>query len=250
NRGTTDRSPEGFAQAAVAAVEAGFRAVKATPFDEVRASHQDRDGLWQDVERGLARLRATREAIGGEIDLLVDCHCRFDLPLAMRVAEAVRPLDLFWFEEAIPRDQIDANAHITAHSGQTTAGGESFFGRAEFERYVTTGAVHILMPDVKHAGGITECRRIAHQAQIHQVSVAPHSPAGPVSTMAGVQVAATISNFLVLEWAFGEVPWRAELLQPAEIVEDGFIEVPDGPGLGFELDTDVVAAHAPGETPS
>ena len=68
--------------------------------------------------------------------------------------------------------------------------------------------------------------------------------------MAGVQVAATISNFLVLEWAFGEVPWRAELLQPAEIVEDGFIEVPDGPGLGFELDTDVVAAHAPGETPS
>jgi len=250
NRGTTDRSPEGFAQAAVAAVEAGFRAVKATPFDEVRASHQDRDGLWQDVERGLARLRATREAIGGEIDLLVDCHCRFDLPLAMRVAEAVRPLDLFWFEEAVPSDQIDANAHITAHSGQTTAGGESFFGRAEFERYVTKGAVHILMPDVKHAGGITECRRIAHQAQIHQVSVAPHSPAGPVSTMAGVQVAATISNFLVLEWAFGEVPWRAELLQPAESVEGGFIEVPDGPGLGFELDTDVVAAHAPGETPS
>jgi len=176
--------------------------------------------------------------------LLVDCHCRFDLPLAMRIAAAVRPLNLFWFEEPLPRDQIEANAHVTAHSGQTTAGGESFFGRAEFERYVTGRAVHILMPDVKHAGGITECRRIAHQAEIHQVHVAPHSPAGPVSTMAGVQVAATIPNFLILEWAFGEVDWRADLLRPVELVEDGYITVPDGAGLGFDLDADVVAAHA------
>jgi galactonate dehydratase len=243
NRGTTDRSPEGFARQAQAAVAAGFRAVKATPFDEVRAAHQDRDGLWSDVEKGLARLRATREAIGGDIDLLVDCHCRFDLPLALRVAEAVKPLDLFWFEEAVPRDQIQANAHITAHSGQITAGGESFFGRAEFERYVNQQAVHILMPDVKHAGGMTECRRIAHQAQVHQVSVAPHNPAGPVSTMAGVHVAATIPNFLILEWAFGEVPWRGDLLKPAEIVEDGYLTVPSTPGLGFELDAKVVATH-------
>ena len=156
----------------------------------------------------------------------------------------MRPLNLFWFEEPLPRDQIEANAHVTAHSGQTTAGGESFFGRAEFERYVTGRAVHILMPDVKHAGGITECRRIAHQAEIHQVHVAPHSPAGPVSTMAGVQVAATIPNFLILEWAFGEVDWRADLLRPVELVEDGYITVPDGAGLGFDLDADVVAAHA------
>jgi len=244
NRGTTDRSPEGFARQAQAAVAAGFRAVKATPFDEVRAAHQDRDDLWPDVEKGLARLHATREAIGGDIDLLVDCHCRFDLPLALRVAEAVKPLDLFWFEEAVPRDQIKANAHITAHSGQITAGGESFFGRAEFERYVKEQAVHILMPDVKHAGGITECRRIAHQAQVHQISVAPHSPAGPVSTMAGVHVAATITNFLILEWAFGEVPWRGDLLKPAEMVEDGYLAVPSTPGLGFELDAKVVAKHA------
>ncbi|MBT3341868.1 MAG: mandelate racemase/muconate lactonizing enzyme family protein [Gemmatimonadetes bacterium] len=244
NRGTRDRSPEGFAKVAEAAVKAGFRAVKATPFDEIRAGHQDRDGVWDDVEKGLARLRACREAIGGEVELLVDCHCRFDLPLAMRIAAAVRPLNLFWFEEPLPRDQIEANAHVTAHSGQTTAGGESFFGRAEFERYVTGRAVHILMPDVKHAGGITECRRIAHQAEIHQVHVAPHSPAGPVSTMAGVQVAATIPNFLILEWAFGEVDWRADLLRPVELVEDGYITVPDGAGLGFDLDADVVAAHA------
>ena len=135
-------------------------------------------------------------------------------------------------------------AHITAHGGITTAGGESFFGRAGFRDYLRHRAVHIIMPDVKHAGGITELRRIAHVAELAQIPVAPHNPAGPVSTLAGVHAAATIRNFLILEWAFGEVPWRGDLVRPAEIVEDGFIAVPEGPGLGIELDEAVAAAHA------
>jgi galactonate dehydratase len=87
-------------------------------------------------------------------------------------------------------------------------------------------------------------RRIAQQAELEQIPVAPHNPAGPVSTMAGVHAAATIHNFLILEWAFGEVPWRGQLVRPAELVEDGYIAVPDGAGLGIELDEAVVAAHS------
>ena len=244
NRGTQDRSPEGFARQAAAAVTAGFRAVKCTPFDEVRGGLADRDGVESDLDKGVARLQAAREAIGGDIELLVDCHCRFDLALTRKLIDKVKPLDLYWLEEPIPRDEVEAMAHITAHGGITTAGGESFFGRAGFRDYLRHRAVHIIMPDVKHAGGITELRRIAHVAELAQIPVAPHNPAGPVSTLAGVHAAATIRNFLILEWAFGEVPWRGDLVRPAEIVEDGFIAVPEGPGLGIELDEAVAAAHA------
>ena len=244
NRGTTDRSPEGFAQQAAAAVTAGFRAVKCTPFDEVRGGLADRDGVESGLDQGVARLQAAREAIGGEIELLVDCHCRFDAALTQKLVDKVRPLNLYWLEEPVPREQVEAMAHITAHCGITTAGGEAFFGRAGFRDFIAKRAVHIIMPDVKHAGGITELRRIAHVAELAQIPVAPHNPAGPVSTLAGVHAAATIRNFLILEWAFGEVPWRGELVRPAEIVEDGYIAVPDGAGLGIELDDVVAAAHA------
>ena len=243
NRGTDDRSPEGFADAAKRAVDAGFRAVKSTPFDEVQWRRMDRDGFARDADRGIERLIKTREAIGDEVELLVDCHQRFDLATAFKVAEKVRPLDLYWFEEPVPRDQVDALRQLRLHSGQTIAGGEALVGREGFWDYIVEGAVDVLMPDVKHAGGITECRRIAAVAEMAQMPISPHSPAGPVSTMAGVHLAATIANFTVLEHAFGEVDWRGELVRPAENIIDGYIEVPDAPGLGIELHEAVLAAH-------
>lgn len=243
NRGTRDRSPQGFADAAARAVDAGFSAVKATPFDEVRWRSMDRPGVQSDAYRGVERLEWTRRAIGDRVELLVDCHQRFDVPLAMKVAQKTLPLNLYWFEEPVPSDQVEALRHISLHSGHTIAGGESLFGREQFWEYIEKSAVHVLMPDVKHAGGITECRRIAALAETKQMSIAPHSPAGPVSTMAGVHVAATISNFTLLEYAFGEVSWREDLICPAEVVEQGHIAVPDAPGLGIELNETMLASH-------
>jgi galactonate dehydratase len=243
NRGTKDRSAQGFADAASRAVDAGFSAVKATPFDEVHWRRMDRAGLERDADIGVERLVQTRRAIGDEIELLVDCHQRFDLALAMKVAAKTLPLNLYWFEEPVPREKVEAMRHITLHSGHTTAGGEALFGREQFWDYIAEGAVHVIMPDVKHAGGITECRRIAALAEVKQISVAPHSPAGPVSMMAGVHLAATISNFTVLEYAFGEVDWRSQLTRPAEAIQNGYIKVPDAPGLGIELDEAMLAAH-------
>ena len=243
NRGTRDRSPQGFADAAARAVDAGFSAVKATPFDEVHWRGMDRPGVESDASKGVERLEFTRRAIGDQVELLVDCHQRFDLPLAMKVAHKTLPLNLYWFEEPVPDGHVEALRHITLHSGHTTAGGESLFGREQFWDYIEKDAVHVLMPDVKHAGGITECRRIAALAETKQIPIAPHSPAGPVSTMAGVHVAATVSNFTLLEYAFGEVPWREDLICPAERIEDGYIAVPDAPGLGIELNEAVLEAH-------
>ena len=243
NRGTRDRTPQGFADAAMRAVDAGFTSVKSTPFDEVNWRNSDHSGVESDADKGVERLAKTRERIGDGVELLVDCHCRFDRALAFKVAEKVKPLNLFWFEEPVPRNHVDILCEIASLSGQTVAGGEAFFGREGFWEYVTRGAVHVIMPDVKHAGGITECRRIAALAEMKQIPVAPHSPAGPVSAMAGVHLAASIPNFLTLEYAFGEVDWREQLVRPAEKLEAGYIAVPDRPGLGMELDEAVLEAH-------
>ena len=242
NRGTCDRSPQGFADAAARAVDAGFSAVKATPFDEVHWRSMDRPGVESDAYRGVERLEWTRRAIGDRVELLVDCHQRFDVPLAMKVAQRTLPLNLYWFEEPVPSDQVEALRHVSLHSGHTIAGGESLFGREQFWEHRKERCI-VLMPDVKHAGGITECRRIAALAETKQMPIAPHSPAGPVSTMAGVHVAATISNFTLLEYAFGEVSWREDLICPAEVVEQGYIAVPDAPGLGIELNETILASH-------
>lgn len=243
NRGTTDRSVEGFATAAKRAVEAGFRAIKCTPFDEVRHDNIDRDGIERDLNLGVARIAACREAAGEEVELLVDCHCRFNEFLAQNVADKVRGLNLYWFEEPLPRDQTEAMRTFCQNSGLVIAGGESFFGRQGFLDYVDRRAVHVIMPDVKHAGGISECRRIAAMAETKNIPVAPHNPAGPVSTIASVHIAATIQNFLILEYAFGEVSWRHELVTPEEQIEDGFMVVPTEPGLGIELNAEVMEAH-------
>ena len=243
NRGTSDRSPAGFAAAAARAVDAGFKAVKCTPFDEIHYSHLARNGVERDVDIGVERVAQTRQAIGPDIELLVDCHCRFDLPLALHVAQKVQPLKLSWFEEPVPSDQIAAMQEICRLSGLRIAGGEALFGRRGFWDTLLQRAVHVIMPDVKHAGGLTECKRIAALAQMVQIAVAPHSPAGPISTMAGVHLAAAIPNFLILEYAFGEVEWRGQLIRPAERLEDGFIPVPDAPGLGLELDDAIAAVH-------
>lgn len=243
NRGTVDRSPQGFATAAARAVDAGFSAVKSTPFDEVHYSRQDRDDVTRAVDCGVERLNVTRVAIGRQIELLVDCHRRFDLALALRVAEQVRSLNLFWFEEPVPPEQVDAMVEICRQSGHTIAGGEAFFGREAFWPYVSRTACHVAMPDVKHAGGLTECKRIASLAEVKQIPIAPHNPAGPVSTIASVHLAAATPNFLILEYPFGEVDWRDQLVCPPERIENGFIAVPELPGLGIELDEDQLAAH-------
>ena len=155
----------------------------------------------------------------------------------------MRGLGLYWFEEPLPREQVREMCALRETSGLTLAGGESFFGREEFWEYVSRGAVDVVMPDVKHAGGISECRRIAALAETRNIPVAPHSPAGPVSTAAGVHLAASIGNFLVLEYAFGEVPWREQLISPPERVEGGFMAVPESPGLGVELNQEIVQEH-------
>jgi galactonate dehydratase len=243
NRHVRQRTPQGFAEAATKAVAEGFGAVKLAPFDELNAPDHIRTGPQAAWRNGVERVRAVRKAIGDSVELAVDCHGRMDSSEGLIVAEELAECRLFWYEEPVPDTHPDDLAAITARIPMPTAPGENLFGMEGFRPYLTRRVVDMLMPDVKHDGGLAITKQIATSAQMFKLLIAPHNPAGPVATAATAQVISTVPNFYILEYAWGEVGWRAQLLAPAERIEDGYLLLSQEPGIGHKLNSEVLAAH-------
>jgi len=243
NRHVRDRSPEGFAAAASAAVSEGFTAIKLAPFDELRAPDHVRTGPGAAWQPGVARVRAVREAIGPAVELAVDCHGRMETSEAIQVGRALEGCGLLWYEEPVPDTYPEQLLRVTQSVPMPTASAESLFGMERFRPFLLDRVVDVLMPDVKHCGGLAELRAIAEAARLRHLRIAPHNPSGPVATVATAHVASTLSNFLILEVAWGEVNWRARLLEPLEPVQDGYLALSDRPGLGYSLNLEEVGAH-------
>lgn len=243
NRATKPRTPAGFAAAAKAAVGEGFRAVKAAPFDGFPPPGAPRADVEVCLENGLACIAAMREAVGPQVELMVDCHGFFDVPLAVRVARSLEPQRLTWYEEPVPPESVRETVEIRRQIRQPMAGGELLFGVAGFAPLIRNQAVHVIMPDVKHCGGLLELTRIAAAAETEGLAVAPHNPSGPVSTAAAIQACAVLNNFRLLELQWGETEWRPTLLNPPERFENGTVRVSERPGFGIELNEEVARAH-------
>ena len=243
NRHVRGRTPRGFADAAAQAVDEGFGAIKLAPFDELIRPDHIRTGPNAAWRIGVERVRAVRQAIGDRVELAVDCHGRMDSSEALIVAAELADCNLFWYEEPVPDTQIDDLAAITAQVPMPTASAESIFGMDGFRPFLTRRVVDVLMPDVKHDGGLAITKQIAAAAQMYQLLVAPHNPAGPVATASTAQVISTVPNFYILEYAWGEVDLRAELLAPVEQIEDGYLILSQEPGIGHRLNQSLVAKH-------
>ncbi len=247
NRAVVDRAPEEFARVAAEAVAAGFSAVKCAPFDGMdRRRVRDRDQR-ERLARGVASVAAIREAVGTDVELYVDCHSHFDLPTVVEVAHALHDLGVRWFEEPVPTEDMTALRQVRPHAealGMDLIGGELLYDLAGFWPYLDAGVWECIMPDVKHCGGIGALLAIAEAATARGVAVAPHNPSGPVSMAASAHAGAAMPHLRALEYAWGEVPWRAELTTPPERIEDGMYLLPTAPGLGVTLHDGVVAAHA------
>ena len=236
NRATVDRSPSGFASNAERAVAEGFTAIKCAPFDDVSTANISSGSLTPAICSGIDRIRTIRAAIGGDVDLMVDCHSRFNPGILIQVAKELEDLHLFWIEDAVSLDNLDAFAHMSRSIGIPIATGERLRIPTDFDRLLRSAEVDYILPDVKHVGGITGLKKIATLAAARNVMMTPHNPSGPVATAASVQCMASVPNFAILEYAWGEVEWRASLISPPEKIVDGFIEVPDRPGLGITLE--------------
>ncbi|HTM47953.1 MAG TPA: mandelate racemase/muconate lactonizing enzyme family protein [Bryobacteraceae bacterium] len=244
NRAARPRTPAGFADTARKAAADGFRALKAAPWDGFPQPGAPPAEVARAVDLGIDCVAAIRAAVGPDIGLMVDCHSFFDVPLARSVAQRLEPFQLAWYEEPVAPERTAETVAIHKSIRQPMAGGEILFGVGGFAPLCRNQAVDVIMPDVKHCGGLLEMTRIAAMADADGVAVAPHNPSGPVATAASVQICAGMKNFRILELQWGEVAWRGDLVRPAEKLEAGAIRVPRKPGFGIELDEKVLRAHA------
>jgi galactonate dehydratase len=225
------------------AVADGFTAIKAAPFDGFPPPGSSPHTIETAVENGIASIAAIRDAVGAGIALMVDCHSVFDVDLAVRVAERLELSGLAWYEEPVPPEQVQQMSEVRRRIRQPLAGGELLFGADGFASLIRSRAVEVIMPDVKHCGGLLELLHIAEAAEEQGVHVAPHNPSGPVSTAASIQACAVLKNLRSLELQWGEVDWRGNVLRPPEVFENGSIRVPDSPGFGIELNEDVLRSR-------
>jgi len=249
NRRTRDRSPEGIAKSAKDATEIGFSAIKIAPFDGV---------VWEDfadaesrrrLSQGIDRVFAAREAIGPDVDLLVDCHWRFDEPTAAMVLRELAAAKIYWLECPVSEqpEHWPTLARLRALAneyGIRLAGAESQSGLAAFKRAGEMKLFDVVMPDIKYCGGFAAMVAIAGATATNGVAFAPHNPTGPVCNMASLHVCAVATNLLFLEYQLAESPLYADVVKRVEpAMLNGCFNVPETPGIGVELDDDVIRAH-------
>ncbi len=243
NRSTDQRDPKGFAAGATKAIEAGFDAVKLAPFDGMARLTAPAAEFERDTQLGVDCIAAVREAIGPDNDVLVDAHSHFDTKRGIELTRRLEPYNLFWLEEV--SRPLENLAAINKAAKMPTAGGESIFGVEGFFRYIAAGTVDITMPDIKYCGGMLELKKIAAISEGAGLLTSPHGPASPVGNMSAAHVCATLPNFQILEFSHGEVPWRAELVEPSEDLDKGRLRVPDRAGTGYTLNERTIARYAP-----
>ena len=217
-----------YAKMAEAAVENGYKALKWSPFGS-SAHSVTNDQLSVIVEC----VKQVREAVGPNIDLLMDAHGRFNLPTARRVLNAIEEYNPFFVEEPLPPENIDALVALKNSVKVPLATGERLVTRYQFTDLLAKFAVDYIQPDALHCGGIAETRKIAAMAEAHYIPLIPHNPGGPISTAAMIHVAASIPNFEVLEYI--NVPGRENILKEPLVWKEGYFELPTRPGLGVEL---------------
>jgi galactonate dehydratase len=239
----------GLAERAAEEAEKGYTALKFDPFKYDAAGA--RTALVGAIEPalhrlGVERVRAVREAIGPDVDILIELHGNLMPTDALRACRDMAEFRPFFFEEPIDCSDVGVLADFAARVATPLAAGERIYTNSGFRPYLESGALAVIQPDMGLCGGITELMRIAGSAQAHQVKVQPHNCGGPVSTAACLQVDAVIPNL-----QFQEIfPYFADGRQEAVTAAyerrlvDGYLGLPDGPGLGIEINHDYLKGHA------
>ena len=233
-------SPEMAAESAADLVDAGYTAVKFDPAGPytMRGGHMP---SLMDIEQSVAFCAAIRDAVGTRADLLFGTHGQFTTAGAIRLGRAIAPHDPLWYEEPCPPDNVGALARIGAATGLPIAVGERLTTKAEFAPVLRDGAASILQPALGRSGGIWEAKKIAAMAEVYNAQVAPHLYAGPIEWAANVQLSASIPNLLMAETI--DTEFHRALIRDSIRIENGYIAVPETPGLGIEVDEDLARAH-------
>lgn len=238
--GTRPADAGRFAELAQAAVEDGFTAMKSMAVPETLPL----EGL-RPIRYAEACVAAMREAVGDDVDLMVDCHARPSPRMGARFAAALEPYGLYFLEEPCAPELADDMAAIQRSVTTAIATGERLVGTHAFRTLLERGSCSVLQPDITHCGGLTQARRIAAMADAYDVALAPHNPQGPVSTAASLQFGFATPSYIICESVHADVPWRDDVARvDIDVQRDGRLVRPtEAPGLGVEIDEAEVARH-------
>ena len=232
------RTPEDFASAAKKVKALGIQALKWDPFGKAHMTLSRAE-----MDRAVAIVGAVREAVGPEMEILIECHGRFNHYTAVEASRELAPFKPMFFEEPVPPDNLDALRAVHDRSPVAIAAGERLYTRWDYRKLFDLMAVDYIQPDVSHAGGIMELKKIAAEAECRCLPFAPHNPSGPVANAATLQLAACCPNFCILEIMYNDVEWRKDVTNESLTYEIGYLMIPDNPGLGIEIDEEACLAH-------
>ena len=233
-------SPEECVEHALREVATGLTALKGDPF-----GHQGLFSSAQSERDAVAKLKAVREAVGDDIELLVEVHGRLAPSAAIRVGLAIEEYRPYVFEEPVPPQNIDAMKRVADAINVPLATGERLYTKWGFTDLLEQQVVAMIQPDIGHAGGILELKKIAAMAEAYYVGFQPHNPYGPVNSIAALQVDACTPNFMIQEGGHGS--WFDMVVVGGEFPKqkDGFFDLPTAPGIGIEIDESVLRANPP-----
>ncbi|WP_321841896.1 mandelate racemase/muconate lactonizing enzyme family protein [Paraburkholderia bannensis] len=236
--------PDLAAECAAQMVKMGFSAVKFDPAGPYTAYSGHQLSL-EVLDRCETFCRKVREAVGNQADILFGTHGQMVPSSAIRLAKRLEKYDPLWFEEPVPPGQPDAMAEVAKHTSIPISAGERLTTKYEFHKLLEAGAASIIQLNVARVGGLLEAKKVATLAEVYYAQIAPHLYNGPVGAAASIQLAACTPNFLIQESIGTWGGFHAEVLKQPIQWEDGYIIPSKAPGLGVELNMDVVRAHSP-----
>ena len=242
-------TPAMYAERAAEMAAQGFTALKfdidvPNPF---RSDAHNRSLGNQELDYMLSLIAAARDAVGYSVDIAVDCHWRFNLADARRIAVGCEPFKLLWLEDALPPWSIQGFREIKLTSNTPISTGENLYLFEGFRNIIQAECLSVVSPDLQKVGGLIEARRIAEYADSYNLAVAPHNISSPIGTMASAHFCTATPNFLALEYHASEVPFWNDLVadrDQAGLIKDGHITVSERPGLGIKLNEDVARQYA------
>ena len=232
------KEPHEFAEKAKIAKERGVSALKWDPFGK---SYLDISN--KDLDKALNCVASVREAVGNDVDLLIEGHGRFNITTSVKIAKELEQFKPMFFEEPVPPDNLDALREVKDKSPVAIAAGERLYTRWDYRPMFDKMAADYIQPDISHAGGIMELKKIASEAESRYIPFAPHNPSGPVANAATLQLAASCPNFSILEIMYSDVTWRKDVTTESLSYKDGYIKIPDKIGLGIEINEEECEKH-------
>ena len=232
------KEPDEFAKYAKKTVDMGINALKWDPFGKSYLYMNNKE-----MRHAEDVVAAVREAVGPDVDLLIECHGRFDPKTGIQIGKVLEPYNPMFIEEPCPPDSLEALAEVHKKSPVPVAAGERLYTHYQFKNFLDLHCADYVQPDISHCGGISGMMKFAAMAEANYVALAPHNPSGPVASAASRQIAACTPGFRVLEIVVTDVNWRKDITNEQIVFENGDLLIEQKPGHSIELNHEECAKY-------